>query len=263
MNPFSINKLLWKSVLTLTCITALIGIFVPHLYDRIIPKEFVSAALPQDILTVILCVTIFMIAHEVQPKDVKQQSIILGTIGSMSYLYGIFTIEKTYNLSYYLYLLIFGLSCWTILYSLATLDKQRIQSLTISNRVRKTSAIFSLIIAILFIALWASALYPLLIARSRIEYLYSIYILDLCFVMPAFIITAILSLKKNPLGYFLAPAMFILGIFVIFPLGLGELAKPFHGMQMNTGSMAMSFILSGAFLVMTIIHLNALKTSKA
>jgi hypothetical protein len=60
--------------------------------------------------------------------------------------------------------------------------------------------------------------------------------------MPAFFITAIMSLRKVPLGILMAPAIMIVGFFVIFPLGLNELAKPSAGMAINYGPMAISFI---------------------
>lgn len=46
---------------------------------------------------------------------------------------------------------------------------------------------------------------PLMRDRHRIEYFYSVYILDLCFVMPAFFIAAVLSLRGLPFGILMAP----------------------------------------------------------
>jgi hypothetical protein len=89
--------------------------------------------------------------------------------------------------------------------------------------------------------------------------LYSIYILDLCFVMPAFIITAVMSLRRMPLGILLAPAMMILGFFVIFPLGLNELAKPAAGMAVSLGPMAVSFVFAFFMLSIGALHLSRIQ----
>jgi len=56
---------------------------------------------------------------------------------------------------------------------------------------------------------------------------YSIYILDLCFIMPAFIIVAVMTLKKRGLGFLLTPALYIMGFTLLFPLAQGEFIKPF------------------------------------
>jgi hypothetical protein len=48
-------------------------------------------------------------------------------------------------------------------------------------------------------------------------------------------------------------------VFVIFPLGLGELVKPFYGDRVIAANIVPAFILSGAFLISTIINLHFLK----
>ena len=93
----------------------------------------------------------------------------------------------------------------------------------------------------------------------RIEYLYSIYVLDLCFVMPAFFMTALMSLRGRPVGILMTPAIMILGFFVIFPLGLNELAKPSWGMPVNYGSMAFSFAFSVYMLDLAFAQLRAIR----
>ena len=124
-----------------------------------------------------------------------------------------------------------------------------------SNTLRQ---FFRSLIATLFSLLWISALLPLMATKTQIQNLFSIYLLDLVFVMPSFVITAVMTFRKNPLGYVLTPAMFILGIFVIFPLGLGELAKPMFGLVIDYQGMIMSFLLSAMFLIGAIWQLAKL-----
>ena len=74
--------------------------------------------------------------------------------------------------------------------------------------------------------------------------------------MPAFFITAIMSLRKKPLGILMTPAIMIIGFFVIFPLGLNELAKPAYGMTLNMGPMLISFIFSIYMLALAYLQLR-------
>jgi hypothetical protein len=142
-----------------------------------------------------------------------------------------------------------------MIYSLAGYRSQKFQNLRLNNKRLNTTAISSIVIAVLFIFLWIAALLPLMQEHKRIEYLYSIYILDLGFVMPAFIITALMSLRRIPLGTLMAPAIMIVGFFVIFPLGLNELAKPAFGMPINYGSMVISLIFAIYMLTIAILQL--------
>lgn len=149
---------------------------------------------------------------------------------------------------YLFYLAIFGASFYSLIFTLFSLNHKDVDKIKVPKLTRSVTAIFSIIVGLIFTFLWVSALLPLMKSGNQINNLYSIYILDLSFVMPAFFIAAILTFLKKPLGYILTPAIDIVGIFVIFPLGLGELAKPFFGMTPDYQGMTMSFVLSGLFL---------------
>ncbi len=60
----------------------------------------------------------------------------------------------------------------------------------------------------------------------------------------------------------MAPAMMIVGFFVIFPLGLNELAKPAFGMAINYGSMMVSFLFSIYMLAIAFFQLRLIRFEK-
>lgn len=254
-----INKILWSITTFLVLIVASFGIINPHIYDEVFAKEFIPGALPQDILSIFVCFLTFSLVLRAKEKDYKLQAVIIGIIGSFFYLYGIFTIERVYNSLYLLYAAIFALSTWSLLYSLMSLNQESIRTVKITPAIALLSAGAAVFIAVLFTFLWVSALLPLMREHRRIEYLYSIYILDLCFIMPAFIITSFLTLRKKPLGIIFLPPVFIIGFFVIFPLGLGEMAKPYYGQSANYQSMTMSFVFSVIMLALGLLQLRNIK----
>jgi hypothetical protein len=243
---FKLAKIFWTITTTLTILAALSGVLFKGIYDNLFSADYLPGAFSQDVLTILSART--------KENDVKNQVVILGLLGSFFYLYGIFTMERVYTWFYLLYAAVFSASFWTIIYSLAGFKAESFTNLRLNSGMLKTTAFFSILIAIIFTFLWTMALIPIMREHNRIEFLYSIYILDLCFVMPAFVITAILSLRRMPLGILMGPAIMILGFFVIFPLGLNELAKPSAGMAINYGPMAISFIF--AFLMLTIATLQ-------
>jgi hypothetical protein len=257
------NRTLWTITTLFTLSAAILGVLYPGLYSKVVTSNLILGAYAQDLLTIIVSIALLVLVFFTKRNDFKKQAVILGLIGSFWYLYGIFTIEQAYNPAYYLYLAIFSLSFWTIAYSLVSLDTEIVTSLSVPRTIRMISAGFSLAIAVLFNFLWISALYPLVLTGTKIESLYSIYILDLCFVMPAFVITAALLLRKRGLGILMTPSMYILGIFVIFPLGLGELAKPYFGLAADNTSMIMSFVFSALFLIFAALNLRYMKWVKS
>lgn len=254
VHNLKLAKIFWIITSAFAFFAALGGVLFRGIYVNLFPVDFLPSAFLQDILTILVCAILFFLITITQNKNVKMQVVIVGLLGSLFYLYGIYTIERVYNWFYLLYAAVFASSFWSIIYSLAGFRAEAFTHLRLNSAMLKTTAISSIFIAVIFTLLWTMALIPLMREHNRIEYLYSIYILDLCFIMPAFFITALMSLRRMPLGILMAPAIMILGFFVIFPLGLNELAKMLAGMAINYGSMAISFVF--AFFMLSIATLQ-------
>jgi hypothetical protein len=254
-------KIFWSVSAPLALLAALAGVLIRGLYDGLFPPDFLPGAVPQDVLTILVCILLFILIATTKQGDVKKQVVIVGLLGGFFYLYGIFTIERVYNWFYLLYAAVFAGSFWSIVYSVGGFRAEAFRGLRLNSGMLKTSAISSILIAVLFTFLWTMSLIPLMQARNRIEFLYSIYILDLCFVMPAFFISAVMSLRRMPLGILITPAILIMGFFVIFPLGLNELAKPSFGMAINYGSMGMSFGFAAFMLIVAALQLRLTRLS--
>jgi hypothetical protein len=156
-------------------------------------------------------------------------------------------------------MVIFALSFWSITYSIAKIRSEVLSSAEVPRVIRKVSAGFSLLIALVFFILWIIQLLPLIQSGEKIEFLYSIYILDLCFIMPAFAIIGIMALRKVELGLILIPAMFILGFTLIFSLTISELVKPVNGLNISIEGLVQSLILSLLFLILVIPYLRQLR----
>ena len=252
-------KLFWSIPAACALLAALAGILWRDIYVGVFAAEFLPGALPQDVLTVIVSVSLFVLIFTVKEGEIRKQVVITGLVGSLFYLYGILTMERVYNWCYLLYAAAFGSAFWSLVYSLGGFRPEAVATLTVPGGIRKTSALSAIVIALSFTALWSLALVPLMRDHVRIEYLYSIYVLDLCYVMPAFFTTAVMSLRNRPFGTLMLPAIMILGFFVIFPLGLNELAKPSAGLAANYVSMAFSFAFSGYMLFLAVAQLRALR----
>jgi hypothetical protein len=252
-------KILWTFTTACTLIAAAGGVLIREIYATVFYPDFLPGAFPQDVLTIFVCLLLFYLIATTRQKDVKKQVVIIGLIGSIFYLYGIFTIERVYNELYLVYAAVFALSFWSTVCSLSGFRADRIPSLQLGAGALKMTAYSSIGISVVFTILWIAALIPLMQRHERIEYMYSIYILDLCLIMPAFFITAVMALRRKPMGILMGPALMILGFFVIFPLGLNELAKPSHSMAIEVGPMVVSFAFAAFMLAVAYLHLRKMR----
>jgi hypothetical protein len=89
--------------------------------------------------------------------------------------------------------------------------------------------------------------------------MFSVFILDLCFIMPAFIIIAILAIKNRGWGILMIPALFIIGFTMLLSVAVGGVLKPLYDQSIETGELFMYIVLSVVFFVLTVVYLNNLK----
>jgi len=70
--------------------------------------------------------------------------------------------------------------------------------------------------------------------------------------MPAFIIVAVMAIRKEGLGVLLTPTLFVLGFVLLFPVGLGEMIEPFCDLSTDMAGMGSFLGLSLLFSVLAV-----------
>ena len=242
------NKKLWLSVAFLSLIAALVGVFNQDVYSTVLRSDLLPGTISQDFVTILAGATLLFLSLKTDQKDTKKQIVILSLLAYIFYGYGIYVIERMYNGLYLLYMAIFSLSFWALIYSLLSIDKDALKNIQAANWLRNLSAGFLIFTAFLFYFLWTSQLLPLMRTGEKIDFLYSIYILDMVFVLPAILISATLVIKRNPLGLVFAPILFIKAFTLLFSVGLGNLLKPLFNQTAAPGETGFYLVLSALFL---------------
>jgi hypothetical protein len=259
----SINKILYVVTGLFALIAAGWGVLSPAMYEPVVEARILPGVFTQDLVVVLAAVLMIGLAVRLKSDDYRSLVIILGILGFLFYAYGIYAIEQVYIQLYPMYLAILALSFYTLAYSLVSLNLRTVEALQLPAALRYGTAGYGIFIAIMFNIIWLSQLIPLLQTHDRVEYTFSVYIIDLVFIMPSFVIMAILLIRKRGLGIVGMPAMFILGVGILSPLAFGELLAPVRfGRPMNMGEFWLFGSLSLVFLILALIYLIALKAVK-
>jgi hypothetical protein len=227
-------------------------------YVGLIAPATRPGALSQDVITVIAGVTLcgLALAHtRFTPKD---ELVALGLLGYLFYGSGIYVIERVYNVLYLNYLAIFGLAAWLLVLGAVDVVHRTADRASLTRRVSRISAVGALLQPLIFYPLWISMLIPLMVNREQIDSLYSIFILDLAFIMPAFLLVAVGLFRGRNWAVVLAPVMFVLGAVLIFSLALGELVKPAFGSAITMAGLLPPTLLTVLFVVLAALHLKKL-----
>lgn len=195
MCHIKINKTIWLLTGVLSFIAAVTGVCNPVIYKGLVSSAFMPGVLSQDLMTIAASVSLIALVLLMKKEDVIKQILIIGILGYILYAYGIYSIEQFYNELYLLYLSIFGLSFYSIVLGIAFISDDEHLKVRIGKGVKNLSAGISLMIPMLFYPLWISQLIPLMIEGNKIESAYSVYILDMAFVLPLFVVIPVMALK--------------------------------------------------------------------
>lgn len=259
----NLSKILFLITGVLALIAAVMGVINPDMYDPVVSARIIPGVFTQDVLVILAAIVIIILSMMLKQDDYRKLIVIFGILSFFFYAYGIYAIEQIYTMLYPLYLSILALSFYILVYSMCSLKNSVAEKFELPTVIRYGSAGYGIFIALMFNFIWISQLIPLLQAGERIEYTFSVYIIDLVFVMPAFVITALLALRKHIVGIIGLPALFVLGIGILSPLALAELLKPSrYGMPLVIGDFWLYCILSMVFLILSTVYLIALRPSR-
>ena len=253
------NRILWFSVALLSLIAAFIGVANPGLYSHVVSTELMTGILSQDLITIAASIFVLFLTVRIKEEDSIKQIVILGIVIYFFYGYGIYVIERFYNVLYFVYMAIFGLSFYSIIYSVANIHKEMLPNIQLPKTIRSVSVGFLLINPLIFYPLWIIKLLPLVQSGQKIEFLYSIFILDCCFIFPLFIIVAIMAAKNEGLGLLLTPALLIKGFTLIFSVALGGILQLLFHQQVDAKELWLYLGLSMVFLILSVEYFRNLK----
>ena len=255
------NRVLWIITSGLAFVASCAGVAKPAIYDSLVSSEILPATISQDLVAMVLSAAVLLLSIRVKEGEFRKQVAILGVHGFYFYAYGIYVIEQIYTVLYLVYMAVLGLSFYTVVYGLVNLEADLVQSIRLPGKYRRLSLGLLALTPLVFYPLWVSQIIPLLGAGRKLEFLFSIYILDICFIMPLFIIEAYLTARNMGLGLLTSPALFITGFGVLAPLSLGEAMKPcIYDMPMDVAGMTMFLVLSVSYLAMAVLDLRSLST---
>jgi hypothetical protein len=258
------NRVLWIVTGTLTLVAAVFGVLAPSIYEGIVDEWLLPGMFTQDLFALFGAVLLLVLAFVAREESIRARIVVAGVLGFFFYAYGIYVIEQVYTWLYFVYLAVLGLSFFTVIYTVVTLDFAAVREMRLPPAVRLVCASYAIFVALMFTFIWTSRLIPLIRTGDRIEFAFSIFIIDLVFIMPAMAIAGIMAIRRRPLGVVGVPALFILGIGILSPLAVAELIKPvLYDTPTIPSELWLYLVLSLVFLVLAATYLAMLKPARA
>lgn len=256
-----LRRLTWGMIGGLTSVAAGWGIADPDIYKDLVEVAYLPGAFSQDVMSIAAGVALLVLALTAKAGRRKLELVAMGLLGYLVYAYGIYVIERVYNWLYLTYMAIFALSFWALVYAVAAVMRRDVH-VRLSKRVRLLSAAGALLQPLVFYPLWIGMLIPLMATRQKIETIYAVFILDLCLIMPAFLILAIDAFRGRRLGLLLLPVTYVVGFTLILSLAAAEPAKEVFGSRFDPAAFWPWMVLSVFFLALGALHLGQLQVTE-
>lgn len=196
-------------------------------------KELIIGTFSQDLISVLAAVilAILSIIYLIKNNE-KTFIVILGLVGYFLYSYGLFVTGGTYTVLYPLYMIIFIVSLYSLIYGLHSFESNELIKYQLPKALRISMGIFFIVIILIFSPLWLSQLIPNALKNIR-PIFYSVFVFDLCLVMPTLGIIAIMLFRNKPFGGVLAGIALIKILTLILSVTIGELSAPLYGIAAN------------------------------
>ncbi len=205
----------------LVAIAGSAGLFIENTYSRETPS-YAAQGIGQDAVNVFIIVPVLLLSAFLAYRRSRAGLFIWsGTLFYIAYAFTIYAFALHFNRFFIIYCMSLGLSLYSFLYFMYRSMNEDVIGWFDKNIPIKSVSIFLFIIAFLFYGIWLSEIIPAIVSHSTpasvIEsglLINPVHVIDLSICLPALIITGILLLGKNKIGYLLVPALLSFCVFM-------------------------------------------------
>lgn len=259
---------LWLTVpiAILLAIAAGSGIFISRLY-RDTPK-LVAQAIGQDAITLVVALPALVIGAFFTGRGSQRARLIwLGILVYVVYTYASYAFGIRFNPLFLIYLTLLGCSTYALIGGLVTTDWAAIKAgFTERTPVRGVS-IFLVVVAVLFYLIWLSEAVPASLTGIPPQSVREdgtptnvIHVLDMAWLLPALVITAVSLWHKQPVGYALAAALLANLVFLALAVLSMVVFQALGGEQVGIPQVVIFLGLFAISFGMLVGHLKNLKS---
>jgi hypothetical protein len=175
----------------------------------------VAQMMGQDLVTLVIGVPILMGSlYLISQNSLKGRLIWMGTVFYFLYTYASMSFLASYNQLFLVYVALFGLSLYTFLGELVSLDIKNVKDSFTPGKINKIAAAYLVIMGLMLALMWLKMILESVLtgnAPAALENSTTLVIqaLDLGVVVPAALLTSYLLIKERAWGYALASVFLI------------------------------------------------------
>lgn len=241
-------------VMTLSlAVASYYGAFVPSTYARD-SASMGAQGMGQNMFDLFVVVPLLVISLALTLRNNRIAFLLFsGTVFYILYSYILYAFGVHFNNMFLVYCLVFGASFYVFILVVIELNGMQVQHRFGDRAPVRATAIYFIVIALLFYLLWLKDVVPAIVGNSvpatvadNDLLVNPVHVLDIAVALPGLVITAVLLFKKHELGYIFAP------IYLVFTILLA-LALIAMVIAMKATSIGEDISIAGIFLILAAI----------
>jgi hypothetical protein len=201
------------------------GLLIQGLYHD--TAGFAAQAIGQDFISLTVTFPALIISAILTGRGSGRARLVwLGILTYIVYTYAIAAFNVRFNQMFLVYVALLGFSIYTLIFGIVYTDLAKIKALFEEKTPVKTVSTFLAVLAMLFYFLWLRELVPSLIKGTVPKSITdsglptnAVHVLDMAWMLPVMLMTAVWLRQKQPVGYTLAGILltfiFIMGLALI------------------------------------------------
>lgn len=243
------------------------GVFVPGTYERD-AASMAAQGMGQDLVDLFLVVPLLIIFLIWMRRGNKTAFFLFGgTVLYVLYSFIIYAFGVHFNSLFLLYCLILGLSLYTMILFLFELNRLDVESWFAPGIPVRLLGIYLIVIAAMFYLLWLKDIVPAILSHavpaavSDYDLLVNpVHVIDLAIALPGLVITAILLMKKNKLGYIMTPILMVFVVIMAVALAAMVVVLKIKNISDDVSIAAIFIVLAVISTVFLYVFLRHMKT---
>lgn len=220
------RRWLWFTapIVILLAIATTGGIFISDLYHDY--PSFAAQAIGQDIVSLVIVLPALVISAFLARRGSPGAYLIwFGGLIYLVYTYMIAAFDVNFNMLFLVYVAVLGCSLYALIGGLVTSNMTSIKECFTGRTPVRAISIYLIVLAVLFYFLWLREIIPALLTNQIPQSIQDngtptngVQVLDIAWILPAFVITAIHLWRKQALGFVLAGALLTYSLFLILAI---------------------------------------------
>ena len=191
----------------LTLIAAAAGLFVPNFYEPVMPANFLIGAYAQDLIAIGVALILLGTMVLGLRGSVRALPVWAGCLGYLIYAYLLWSFDAVYTVLYPAYLAILSLSLFAVIILLGRIDAGALRRQVMENLPARSTAAMLLLPAVMLVPWLVFVLQG--VAAQTPPATNSVLVIDLTFIIPASVLTAVLLWRRQTWGIIFAGVMLL------------------------------------------------------